>query len=267
MVNGKKVLVFSPVSKGWGTATTALALCVMLEQEYKGKILLIDLFSELSSIEHYLEKDMSKQVEFLPLEIFMESFDTRKLMLFSRPISKSLYFIKVDCEKFKEEKVRQTRMKKLISDSTEMFDIVVIRADGKMARDIGESCDAGISVCSLEKNFEKTFANSSNFNWYREILKKDECMKVINGVPFEWGVKEALVDYIVQRKKTYFLPYNRELIERGNIGNRLYSYLREDMMANKSQYSKKIGMLVNKVIEITALKEAERGENECIGAN
>ena len=267
MVNGKKVLVFSPISKGWGTATTALALCVMLEQEYKGKILLIDLFTELSSIEHYLEKDMCKQVEFLPLEIFMESFDTSKLMLFSRAISKSLYFIKVDCEKFKEEKIRQARIKKLISDSAEMFDIVVIRADGKLARDIGGSCDVGISVCSLEKNFERTFSNSSTFNWYREILNKDECLKVINGVPFEWGVKEALVDYIVQRKKTYFLPYNIELMEGGNIGNRLYSYLREDMLANKSQYSKKVGMLADKVIEIIALKQAESGVKECIGAN
>ena len=266
MVNGKKVLVFSPVNKGWGTATTALALCVMLEQEYKGKILLIDLFTELSSIEHYLEKDMGKQVEILPLEIFMESFDKSKLILFSRPISKSLYFIKVDCEKFKEEKVRRARIKKLIADSTDIFDVVVIRADGMFARDIGD-WDAGISVCSFEKNFERTFANSSTFNWYREILKKDECLKVINGVPFEWGVKEALVDYIVQRKKAYFLPYNIELMQGANIGNRLYSYLREDMLANKSQYSKKVGMLADKVIEIIALKQAESGEKECIGAN
>lgn len=267
MVKGKKILVFSPVSKGWGTSATAIALSVMLEQEYEGKILLIDLFSEVSAMEQYLLNDMCKQPKYLPLEIFMKTFDAEKLLLFARPISESLYFIKVNCEKLNAEKDMRAKINKLITDSTEIFDLVVIRAEGKLAKEIESNWDVGVSISSFENGLEKTFASESSFNWYREMLKKGECLKVTNGVPNEWVVREGLRGYISGMEKGYSLPFNGDLMASGNIENRLYSKLREEMMANKSPYSKKVGKIVERVLEVTSLRGVRKGGKEAIGTN
>ncbi len=258
-MRGKTIAVFSPVSKGWGTATTALALGARLEQAGCGKILLIDLYEGVSALEEYMIRDLKKDKDRLPVGIFLEDLDERQLVLLSRKVSEGLYFLKADISgSAMDERMRGSIMK-LIESGRSIFDVVILRLDGKTAALVSSGWDIGISVIAHDNGLDKQLNGSASLSWYAKLQSAANHICVINGVTGSWSIREAFGSYGEFQERTIRLPFNKELASNGNMAHKLYSAFVEELGAEKTPYSRKVGELADRAMKMAGRPEAGQG--------
>lgn len=249
-MKGSTIGIFSPLRKGWGTATISLALCARLDLESKGRTLLIDIYEEISSIETYVEAELEKQKEYLPQNVFLENADRVKLLLFSSQITPKVFFLKAQLSR-ETPKLKQAEwLRKIVRIAQEAFEMVVVRMDGNTVEMLKEEMNALITVFGYETGFEKKIIQCSSSKWYRDLLSNANCIQLVNGVPGGWHVSEMIESYSTAEKEKVRIPFNERLANNGANGTRTFALIKEELVTDRSLFSKRIGVLAREVDRI-----------------